>query len=361
MDSEFGRLRSHLSLGKTHKDILKFFGSILDINRDVCDGITLYDYYLIHILYNSPNQRCNARQVDKMRRLVENKGLNRTTFHNEMLKYINGNDINKKLCLIIKELEDDPDKFMESYDVNKRLNNGLRLFDYILIMKPIFYDDRNKLFLKIFNLFMDRKDLVLSIHNIIMIGESPDDINIYKIIYDERVKKFEYYQIIMHTVVRQALHYHEYKMIEDILSIEEYDMRYMEKFHDHLFIAMRHCNLFKNKYKDDIRKFLEKITLHNSFRITNNMLNVIDKIHNSYIKEEFNRSVNITMTSQLFLLLAGYSDDYFIKDKSHRFFEIAETLPMELQMILANYTYGNYSDIILQKYINQNIHILDKN
>lgn len=228
---------------------------------------------------------------------------------------------------------------------------------YILIMK-LFLSKQELVFSDTSIENMISRLIELSHFNIIR----KDTIDIYDMFVNHKnIKESDTYSRILTYIVDNLLknvmvfgtnikNNHFIKILDLLFKIPEYDMEMNVKHPiDVCFDYMSFIS-----YHDSAIVIIKMIVDHKSFKL---LQRYIDQCYIyeccDQLLDIFNEHIN-NRNVRLFVTIVAHTDEYFKTD--NRFFNITKQLPMELQMIIANRTYGimddNISSCNINKYIN---------
>lgn len=263
----------------------------------------------------------------------------------------------------------------EDFDVNEIVCDNLRIFDLFLTSINIHQKESDHdLIFNNLKQFLNRKKLIITANNLMIIDRYireyhifVRDVNeLYKLYWlvstNESANKLEYYHIMMHNNIIEAINSFSIDYVKMILCSPKYDMR---KNVSLLYVCIDLFGITSDdSYEYDlVVDIIESITEHPTFVLPHlyhenqkfiNESSVVKKILNDYYYE--------SLPSRMLVLIIGYTDDYLLMkdDCSHeRYFNIIKELPFELQMKISNMIYDRTDDFISPKQINKNLDILD--
>lgn len=277
-----------------------------------------------------------------------------------MIDFINTLDEYSTYDKIIEYLENN------IINVNEIINDDLRLFDYCLTfgyiniarVEPDTFSYMLILFLKKDYLIIKHSNLLLLdiyFRSLFLKEEIYHEYDAYKLLVNNKTaKKLDYFPTMLYHHASCAIKSGFPIKFKYLLSLPEYDMKKTKN--KSLFdIAIMYSRNKINNIESTIN-IIKEIISHDTFEFSE--IDTLSKLScDDRIKEMIHQQFTILAPSKLFLLMVGYSDGYFVKNDS-RFFNIISTLPIELQMILANRVFRNRRDFISSDQINKAIRIL---
>lgn len=246
-------------------------------------------------------------------------------------------------------------------NVNGQFDNGEYLFNYILLLRNSYRTVMSSLsdekYFKIIQTFIRKKELIVTKNNLeslychVMRNRSsncPMKFEIIKYILNNTINPIRY-QMMLSGMMEYAIITRSGCIIDYILDIPNYNMR--------LECSVRLLDCCVDSMNDDLGGWvfiMKKIMNHRTF--INIYKSFVDWPYWASKYNEIKNLIDKYESSRLFILMTGHSDGYLEID--HRFFNITEQLPMEIQMIIANRAYKRSNNFIPICDIERNINII---